>query len=88
MHEFGFYLDLDETLRLREAASFWWFKHSLMVFRRAPRKDDRPERLRRHFPLREFPPTFEQHPNSPHKVPKPNNENPFPLLRRAQVQPL
>ena len=76
MHEFGFYLDLDETLRLRESATLWWFKQSLMAFKRAPRD----ERLRRHFPLREYPQElFHKHPYSPHQVPKPKEE-PMPLL--------
>ena len=76
MFEFGFYLDLETTLRLREEASFWWFKQSLMAFRRVPRD----ERLRRHFPLREYPQElFHKHPYSPHQVPKPKEE-PMPLL--------
>jgi hypothetical protein len=74
MHEFGFYLDLDETLRLRESATLWWFKRTLMAFKRVPRAN------RRHFPLKEWPEYT--HPRSPHRVPNEGlSVNGFPLLQ-------
>jgi hypothetical protein len=34
MNKHGYSLDLNNTLQLREAAELWWFKNTLMVFRK------------------------------------------------------